>query len=675
MASWEGGLARAVAHRLKYYIDVQRKEDSFTSCGVSHYDTEGLYGSYVPERKNEENVKNVRWQKGLHRPSQKSLHRTATPFMSPEEVERLVSSASKLIVATISEIPSEKLGTTQEEASFLKRRDVKSIQTLDNSSRQHFSSTLFYKHGARRAKQARKNREDVKRTVELPNISSNSAKSKRFLSQPLPKPTARNSLNRGSSVSGLQMGENKGHCQDILKSKISVSGTLSVISEHKDKRRLNAQEKTFSLSQGNPPSSGGCFNKSLKMETEDFSHRPAEKASSKTNQASKCLDPRLVLRSQNIQKFKLSKNDNTKYSAEPTTAVISTQLAMTGKKMDEHYNSTAVSRCVVFPGHGVCIGDQGNPKSVLLGNSEKSCPQKREQNTCDSVSEQNSEYDKACISGVLTQEYNSLDGCSLHHLRVPEDAALAPAMVDKPTGYAAYVQEDHNNGPVAVLKHGSSFLHELCQEMDRNPPADMLMNRSVTTNETDGNQSTHSLLNPPSSLNELGNSSVVQDPVSCTKMQNIALGESHNQQMMYIPSKMADGCSCSELLIDRVNESLQQQDLAPAISETLESDNLEEEFTMSSASSSSSAASLTGLNKQRNGTAEKNADNTESSMEMLPERVLKAMPESNTTWQDIVFQDSGKQRMTDEERTNTDHGTEGICTSKIVYFSHFPKSC
>ncbi|XP_062820649.1 uncharacterized protein LOC134294224 [Anolis carolinensis] len=510
MASWERGLARAVAHRLKYYIDVQRKEDSFTSCGVIHADSESLYGkpacltdqkehdfsnikleaslrafmgtaedchrklrkapekqkdlenrikkmaqSYVPERRNEGKVKNVRWQKGLHRASQKSLHRTATPFMSPEEVERLVSSASKLIVATISEIPPEKPRTTPEDASFLKRRDVKSIQTSDNSIRQQFSSTLSCKDGARRAKQERKSREDVKRTGEFSSIPSNSAKSKRFLSEPRPKPTARSSLNRGSLVSSFQTGENKARWQSKLKSKASIS-------EHKDKTTLNAQEKTRSLSEENPHDSGGRFNKTEREDSR--SPRPGEIASSKA----KGLDPRPVLRSPKNKKSRVSKSDNTKYSAEPTTAAISTQLSMTGKKMEEQGNSIVVSRCVAVPGYG--------------------------------ASEYNQVYyeknQQGYIPGGLAQEYHCSDGGNLHHLRVPEDAALAPAVVDKPTGHVACVQEDRN-GPVATLKHGSSFLYELCQEMDQDSPADMLTNRSVTTDETDGNQSTHSCLNPP----------------------------------------------------------------------------------------------------------------------------------------------------------------------------------
>ncbi|KAH0631897.1 hypothetical protein JD844_019796 [Phrynosoma platyrhinos] len=494
-----------------------------------------------------------------------------------------------------------------------------------------------------RAKQERKNRESIKRTTEISNISSNSAKSKIFFSQPLPKPTARGSLNIHSIVSCLQTGENKVIKKSILKS--TTSDTSSIISVHQDKRTPNAQEKTFTLSQKNANDSDGCFCKPLKIEREKFPHRPAEIISGKTNQASKCLDLNPILHATNNQEVK---SNNTKYSAEYT--VVSTQLPMVVQS-----NSTAVSGFVVLHEQNDHMGDQDNPKSKLLGDSERNWSQKSEQNTCDSVSEKNSEYDQvyfenfqqAYIPGIVNQEYNSLDCYSLPRLRDPENSILASAMVSKPIEHAACVQKDQNNDPVYLVKHGSSFLSELCKDMDQDSSANLTMNSSVTTDENEENQSMHSFLNPPFSLNELGDKNIVQDPASCIKFQDITLEESSDQQLIYTPQKMPGGSSCSELLSDCVSESLQQQSsgslvIVPPILEKLESEHSEEEFTMSSASSSLSAVSLTKFKEQRNGHA-KDDDNTDSSIEMVPEKDLKVMLE-NGMWQDIILQDIGKQR-------------------------------
>ncbi|KAM3826827.1 uncharacterized protein M6D78_014992 [Vipera latastei] len=153
----ERRLARSVAHLLKYYIEVQRKENSFQSSGLLWDEAENFYlhpaylteqrtkehnfakikleaflrayignaeecnrkiqgnlakqkeveklikkmaRDYVPDRINEMKMKS-RTRPNKVPASFSKLYLNAVPRMSPEEVKRLVSSASKLIVAAV----------------------------------------------------------------------------------------------------------------------------------------------------------------------------------------------------------------------------------------------------------------------------------------------------------------------------------------------------------------------------------------------------------------------------------------------------------------------------------------------------------------------------------------------------------------------------------------------
>ncbi|XP_044289547.1 uncharacterized protein LOC123025107 [Varanus komodoensis] len=193
----ERSLARSVAHRLKYYIDVQRKEESFDSSGVISDGNELLHSEVaylmMQEDKKEHNFakikleaslrayvgsaeecnrkvkKSPKKQKDLEKlikkmaqdyvperkeegkaKRQRKLHATATPSMSPESLRRLVSSASKLIVAATSEISPEELETTQESGSSPERREEKNLPSLGNGNKQCLSFTQSHKDEARR---------------------------------------------------------------------------------------------------------------------------------------------------------------------------------------------------------------------------------------------------------------------------------------------------------------------------------------------------------------------------------------------------------------------------------------------------------------------------------------------------------------------------------------------
>uniref|UniRef100_A0ACB8FM24 Uncharacterized protein n=1 Tax=Sphaerodactylus townsendi TaxID=933632 RepID=A0ACB8FM24_9SAUR len=203
-------LARSVAHRLKYYVDVQRKENCFDSSGLIRDEMEScdwntsplrliewehgrplehdfakikleaslrMYvGSteechqkvrkspekqkdvekfikemarqdYIPDLKNDGRAKRTQRQSYWQR-TPSSLHRAAIPTMSAEEVRRLISSSSKFVVAATSEVFPKVLGTTQGADSTPKRRAARTVPSLDHAGERTLSSTRFHKDEA-----------------------------------------------------------------------------------------------------------------------------------------------------------------------------------------------------------------------------------------------------------------------------------------------------------------------------------------------------------------------------------------------------------------------------------------------------------------------------------------------------------------------------------------------
>ncbi|XP_034987886.2 uncharacterized protein LOC118093146 isoform X1 [Zootoca vivipara] len=720
------GLARSVAHRLKYYVDVQRKEDSFDLSGVIHDETESLHlhpaflmkqkenwelehnfaeikleaslrafmGSteecnrkvqkspekqkdleklikkmaqdYTPDRTNEGKAKSAKRQEKLQSTPSR-LHRTTTPCMTPE-VRRLITSASKLIVAATSEASPREMGTTQEIFSSPKRKEAKNIPSLDSGRKTCLSSTHSHEDEARRVKRNREGKKwkEVKRSPETSSTSNNSKKSNRpFLKTP-PKSSDISSEDRRSVALYLQTGQNEAFRKDILRSRSS-----SAISEHQDEQS-NAQWKNFSPTQQIAENSAGPSNKPLKIKRQESSLRPTETVPKvKSSPASKFLNTRPIQSSRSNQE---EKRCSTKYSAKLTAEVISIQSLMAREKTQKQYDPTPISGWFLT-GQGNQIHSQVDQKSKLVENTESDWPQ-NEQKCCDLVS-RNPEcrqvhfqtLQEEFIPGTAAWEHPGLESCSLQNLRSPEDANISPGIV-------AGLQEDENNDHIPEVQRESHFLYQVCQEMDEAVPPSLTMNRSRTTDGNVRNQSTHHFLDQLFSSEEEGDSYAIEDPAN-TQMQDVTLGESRDKQMMSLPSVTPGACRCSELLSYCVCQAPEKQRLGPpvktgAILGRLESEQSEEEFTISSASSSLSARSLTGLCEQMSRNSEEE-NNTDPSMELLVQKLRKVMPEE-TICQDRFCQESKKPSSPTETRRDLDHGTEGTCVNQIVYFSHFPQS-
>ncbi|XP_033022613.1 uncharacterized protein LOC117056409 isoform X1 [Lacerta agilis] len=728
------GLARSVAHRLKYYVDVQRKEDSFDSSGVTHDETESLHlhpaflmkqkenrelehnfaeikleaslrafmGSteecnrkvqkspekqkdleklikkmaqdYIPDRTNEGKAKSTKRQEKLQSTPSR-LHITTTPCMAPE-VRRLISSASKLIVAATSEASPREMGTPQESFSSPKRKEAKIIPSLDSGKKTCLSSTHSHKDEARRVKRNREGKKwkEVKRSSETSSTSNNSKKSNMPILKIPPKPSDISSEDGKSVALYLQTGQNEAFRKGILRSR-----TSSAISEYQDKQS-NARWNNFSPTQQIAENSAGPSNKPLKIKRQESSLRPTETVPKvKSSPASKFLNTRTI---QSSRSNREEKRRNTKYSAKLTAEVISTQSLMSREKTQKQYDLTPISGWFLT-GPGNQTHSQVYQKSKLVENSERDWPQ-NEQKWCDLVS-RNPEcrqvhfqtLQKESIPGTAAWERPSLESCSLQNLRSPEDATQSIATINISTGIVAGLQEDQNDDHIPVVQRESHFLYRVCQEIDQDVPLSLTMNRSTTTDGNIGNQSTQHLLDQLFSSEEEGDSYAFEDPANTTQMQDVTLEESRDKQMMSLPSVTPGACRCSELLSYCVCQAPEKQRLGPPVKtatilERLESEQSEEEFTISSASSSLSARSLTGLCEQMSRNS-KEENNTDPSMELLVRKLRKVMPEE-TTCQDRFCQESKKPSSPTETRRDWDHGTEGTCINQIVYFSHFPQS-
>ncbi|XP_033022616.1 uncharacterized protein LOC117056409 isoform X4 [Lacerta agilis] len=595
--------------------------------------------------------------------------------MAPE-VRRLISSASKLIVAATSEASPREMGTPQESFSSPKRKEAKIIPSLDSGKKTCLSSTHSHKDEARRVKRNREGKKwkEVKRSSETSSTSNNSKKSNMPILKIPPKPSDISSEDGKSVALYLQTGQNEAFRKGILRSR-----TSSAISEYQDKQS-NARWNNFSPTQQIAENSAGPSNKPLKIKRQESSLRPTETVPKvKSSPASKFLNTRTI---QSSRSNREEKRRNTKYSAKLTAEVISTQSLMSREKTQKQYDLTPISGWFLT-GPGNQTHSQVYQKSKLVENSERDWPQ-NEQKWCDLVS-RNPEcrqvhfqtLQKESIPGTAAWERPSLESCSLQNLRSPEDATQSIATINISTGIVAGLQEDQNDDHIPVVQRESHFLYRVCQEIDQDVPLSLTMNRSTTTDGNIGNQSTQHLLDQLFSSEEEGDSYAFEDPANTTQMQDVTLEESRDKQMMSLPSVTPGACRCSELLSYCVCQAPEKQRLGPPVKtatilERLESEQSEEEFTISSASSSLSARSLTGLCEQMSRNS-KEENNTDPSMELLVRKLRKVMPEE-TTCQDRFCQESKKPSSPTETRRDWDHGTEGTCINQIVYFSHFPQS-
>ncbi|XP_007437981.2 uncharacterized protein LOC103060173 [Python bivittatus] len=639
----ERKLARSVAHRLKYYIEVQRKENSFQSSGIPWDVAESFYlhpayltehrtqehnfakikleaflrayvgsaeecnrkiqGSlakqkdveklikkmardYVPDRMNEVKMKSMTRQNKLPC-SLSRLYLNAVPPMSPEEVKRLVSSASKLIVAVTSEISPEELKTTQE----LKRRETKSVKSFSNGRKEVFSTNLSHENEARRDG-PRQSEKEIRRKNRASNASNTSpAKSKRIF------PMAAWNTQKQHFVPSLQSAENVGvHSYMPLKIRRQESSSKAggnVSSEYCPSKKPLAARRSQTL---------------RSKAYEDGLQRPVVLKTKE--QQGNCAHP----------------------SARSTAEIYSSQHSKAGKKIRKPFSSEMISRSSILKRASDPKHNQNDPREKLLKCTQSNRSPKGEWEGCDSLSQITSKCHK-----VNFADWEPL-GLQRANVRGSDDDATV-SYTEKSRGLTGCIRGGQNSDCISTVQQGPSFLHELCQEVTQEIPADRTRKELIIVNGNAENPQMHYLLNQPSSLSEPRDTSAEEDHVNSPRRQEGMLEESCKQEVICVPPMAPAGCRCSELPSYCVCEIKEEQGIGfpgktAALSKSLDSEQSKDEFTISSLSSS--ARSLSSLCEQM-GENIIQKESVNSRMEMFLQKLLKA-PENGTTQQEVSHQ-------------------------------------
>ncbi|XP_054849373.1 uncharacterized protein LOC129338871 [Eublepharis macularius] len=744
-------LARSVAHRLKYYIDVQRKEHSFDSSGLIRDETESsswyvhatrlvewehgrplehdfsevkleaslrMYmGSaeeyhrkvqespgkrkilekfikekaqdYVPDRMNEGRAKRTQRQNNWQ--STSNLHRNATPSMSAEELQRIISSASKLIVAATSEISPKVLGTTPEIISTQKRSATRSFPSLDRvwkkapSTQSHHDEAEGIQEGNEefrteldqetlqknvgkkpKATQKRKNVKCRAKPSEMSsNVSHNSYKLNRIFSTKRPKSSDSCLVNESFPSPYSPPGQNKVFRKGILKNSTSLSCTSSETLEYQN-IAPNTRWKCY------PPSHAGQSCKLVEIKRKKSPCTPIGVVSrTKSSRASKPLARQPILTPRNTPE--VTRNNREVCCVKQMAEVKHAQSSNVSEKSREPHNFKRVSGCAILQGQAKETCAQGNWKSKLSGKSQMNWPKETE-GGLDSATERNSNGHRVHFQGLQQWDHprkaewkHSSESCNLDNLG-PKEATLPIASVDESSEILACLPNDQDKDHIITVTHGSSLGYQVCQGTQDAP----IMNESMNMDTSVGNQGIkgHSgnLLNQLLSLNEVDDKAV-DDPINKMQITNLILNEPWDQQVVYIPPVLPGVGETSE----EGDGSSASPERSSPIFGRLENEACDEEFTISSASSSLSAESLTSTESRNMNADLKEREDVDSSTKLL---VANAMQENSTIQQEMFGQHSERlSSSAEEKRTNKDGGPEDRrAATHVVYFSHLPTS-
>ncbi|XP_077172677.1 uncharacterized protein LOC143827181 isoform X2 [Paroedura picta] len=745
-------LARSVAHRLKYYIDVQRKENSYDSsglirdemdisscstvssrriwCGLPNHTkaihpaclTEWEHGrplehdfaeikleaslrtymgstkecyqkvqestgkqkdlerfikemarDYVPEQMNEERAKKTpRQSDWLSTPP--SLHRTATPNMTAEEVRRLISSASKLIVAATSEVSPKVLGATREAVSTPKRGAPETVPSSDCAWKQSCSSTQLHKdegesmqechegfqrelnQKAAEKKDGKKPKSTKKRrhvkirerpTEIASNVSCHSYKSNTILSKS--NDLCSESLSFPNPYS--PPGQNKVLRKGILTNRRSLSCTSSEISEYQ-----NIEPGCHWKSSLHP--SAGRSGKLVGMKRKKLSCTPT--SGRRSSRSSKPLAGQPVLASRKTPE--VIRNNMEACFAKQTAEGLHAPNGKLSEKTEKTYSSKEISGCAGLrePGKEMC--DQGHWKSEFLGKSRGPWPEEPK-GGCSSASEKDSECPRVHFQmfqpwyrpKTVEQKHDS-DGCSLDNVRQPEGAALPITSVDESPEILAF-REDRNKDT-----HEPSLGHPICQGEDQDAPARLPMNVDGTVGNQDNKGHLGKLLKQILTLDD-------DDPALRTQINDLISGEPLDEQVVYIPPVLLDVGETSE----EGDGSSASSGMSVPVLGRLGNEDSDEEFTVSSASSRLSARSSASAESwNKNAGLKQGGENAGAGADIHGPNVM----EESSPVQQRTFDRHGERQSSPAEgqRTNKDCGPEAMSAAPVVYFSHLPMS-
>ncbi|XP_044836024.1 uncharacterized protein LOC123344186 isoform X3 [Mauremys mutica] len=654
------------------------------------------------------------------------------PYTSQEEVMRLISSASKLIVAATCEISSEEI-KKPDCASTQKRKEAKNVQRLDHYYKQcapplvispdpHdyeakstdvfcFKSTWetnkleesnadFIQENPRNdygkntnKDKKEKNSRNVNGRVRVErssNISSNSSKHKSVFSK---------TSTRTSDLNSLYLSTVPPYEQRTDRSKASKKNVLnegassalcssSVMSECQDTEpstgRISGMT-SFAHSQKNKCISRWLY-KSFELKRQKSAQVPSRKHSGiRGSKSSKLSQGRPMENSRNMplhQKERKNSEGNRELN-EKIIHTVSTnaQTPIINENTGEQTASVVALKCGIHY-------SQNNTSNSLHQRPQSNQHEKKKKDLCELATGKNTESHKVHFQGPLPFSRNTEQKCScvnLNSCNITSDYGIQTiASESKSLGTVTQLPENENEEHLSRVTLGApSFLHQVFLEMEQDASPTSTASEPKDLDSSFENKSIQQLSNQLFILNESTGDKKVQDTISNVHTSDIILTDPCGWQLAHIPQKVQCCCTCAEEQPNFISEtSDEEQDsfsdssvTVTSILGALENQQSEEEFTVSSVSDSLSLGSLYDVHEQmeeNNCVDLKEEENSDSSTGHLDQRVLEEMQKISTS-ERLSQTDSFHFSSTDEEgRANMDHALKSVNTSQVLYFCHFP---
>ncbi|XP_030432775.1 uncharacterized protein LOC115658285 isoform X4 [Gopherus evgoodei] len=621
---------------------------------------------------------------------------------------RLISSASKLIVAATCEISSEEI-KKPDCASPQKRKEAKNIQRLDHYYKQcaphpvispdpheyeaksidvfYFKSTRetnkleesnadFIQENSRNdyGKNVNKDKKEensrnvngLVRVERSSNISSNKSKHKSVLSK---------TSTRASDLNSLYLSNISPYAQRTDRSKASKKNVLnegassalcssSVMSECQDTEprtgRISGMtsfahsQKTKSISR--------WLCKSSEFKRQKSAQVPSRKHSGiRGSKSSKLSQGRPMENSRNMplhQKERKNSEGNRELNVSTNA-----QTVIINENTGEQTASVVALKCGIHH-------SQNNTSNSLHQRPQSNQHEKKKKDLCELATGKNTESHKVHFQGPLQFSRNTEQKCScvnLNSCNITSDYGIQTiASESKSLGTVTHLPENENEEHLSRVTLGApSFLHQVFLEMEQDASPTSTASEPKDLDSSLENKSIQQLSNQLFILNESTGDKKVQDTISNVHTSDSILTDPCDWQMAHIPQKVRCCCTCAEEPPNFISEtSDEEQDsfsdspvTVTSFLGALENQQSEEEFTVSSVSDSLSLGSLYDVHEQmeKNNCVDlKEEENSDSSTGHLDQRVLEEMQKISTS-ERLSQTDSIHFSSTDEEgRVNMD---------------------
>lgn len=412
-------------------------------------------------------------------------------------------------------------------------------------------------------------------------ISSNVHESERAFSRCFPTPSDRCLQNAGFTTPYLQTGQNK------ARRKSRAERTPSVVSERL-KKETKVQLKKRSPCQQNVETGRSC--KLFGCGRQKSVKGPIGTVGSiGSHRSGRLLETQPILNSRNPP---VVKGCNRKaHSAKSAGETIHAEGSTVREKAGMGCSSTVASERLLLKGQANKTSNQLDQSHKLVKTSPKD-RQKLEQGSKRNLEGQRVRFQKLpheSIPGTANWKHHGLDGWNAGDISGPSSDQPMVAESRCPE-LVKSLQEEWKEEPVSPAVNGSSFLYHVCQGMDREAPTSPSTNRTEKTDGSLNNGRSPNLFSQLVLLNEPG---AMENPAGNTN-------ESCDWQTVSSPPVTVDICRCSEPPDDGASKIWGGNGSgSPWNSVVVWGDELaDEEFTISSASCSSSGSSFAGSLEQ-----------------------------------------------------------------------------